>query len=77
MDTKNEPIRLTNWITAVVTALIGAVVMYLQTNDWRASAIVALTAVGGLVTAGEVGREKVVSPLTLEQKTGMTLDQLK
>jgi uncharacterized membrane protein YjjP (DUF1212 family) len=77
MDSQTEPVRLTNWITAVITALIGAAIVYLQTNDWRASALAALAAVSGLVGAGEVARQQVVSPRTLELSTGKTLDQLK
>jgi hypothetical protein len=77
MDTNSEPVRVTNWITAAVTAVIGAAIVYLQTNDWRAAALSALAAAAGLVGAGEVARQQVVSPRTLELNTGKKLDQLK
>lgn len=71
-----EPIRLTNLVTGVIMAGIAAVIMYLQTSDWKAAAISALTAVSGLVAASEVGRQKVVSPETLMRETGKTVSQL-
>lgn len=76
MDTESEPIRVTNWITAIVSAVIGGAIMYLQTNDWRLSAITVLTAAGPLVAAAEVARQKVVSPKTLEDKLNVTVAQL-
>lgn len=77
MDTESEPIRITNWITAVIGAFVGGAIMYLQTNDWRAAAIAVLTAAGPLVAAAEVARQKVVSPKTLEDKLNVTVAQLK
>jgi uncharacterized membrane protein YjjP (DUF1212 family) len=77
MDTEKEPVRVTNYVTAVAAAVIGGVIMYLQTNDWRASVIAVLTAVIPLVSAAEVARTKVASPRTLETKLGVKLESLK
>lgn len=73
---ENEPIRLTGIVTGVISAAIGGIVLYLQTNDWKASLATALIAVGGVVATVEASRKKVVSPATLERNTGQTIDQL-
>lgn len=76
LNAETEPIRVTSIVTGIVTAVIGAAVMYLQTSDWKSAAITALLAVGGIVTTAEAARGKVVSPATLERNTGKTIDQL-
>lgn len=76
VSSETEPIRITNWITALILAILGAAIMYIQTSDWKAAALSALTAASGLVGAGEIARQKVVSPQTLELNTGKTVDQL-
>lgn len=76
LNSESEPIRLTSFVTGLITAVIGALIMYLQTNDWKAAAITALVAISGILGTAEAARGKVVSPASLERNTGKTIDQM-
>ena len=75
-NSETEPLRLTSLVTSAIAAVIGGLVMYLQTSDWKAAAITVLLTVGGIVTTAESARGKVVSPATLERNTGKTIEDL-
>jgi hypothetical protein len=73
---ETEPIRLVNILMAIVVIVIDALVTYLRDLDAKSAAIVGLLAVSALLSSGEIGRRKVVSPDTLERVSGKTISEI-